>query len=329
MSASRSLRFGQPSCSHDRSHRYRRHGALGSVTGLARASFFEHERYAVLPLTSDRGRVCSRRRDSRRVIMASMAASITIHAVVLSVVIAPSTETSRHARTVPDFPGPRVKSNAPSGIRITRIVVAEAAARPATLEAAAAEPVAEVSEPDLEDSQASESGDPPPTPGLMPGIPSPTLAGEKRQTVGIRPATRLKPRFTNPMLWRKIPDPAIPSGVQIRARVEAAGSRYTSPDTWAFDAWATRDAAGRLWGAAPGGVYLAGFGMRTCGGRFDASNCGFGLPGWKRREYQHFLQAVTEIEEQQRWGGIMQRGRAIRERRGADRHPKTDSIPEV
>ena len=99
------------------------------------------------------------------------------------------------------------------------------------------------------------------------------------------------------------------------------------PTPGRFDTWATRDAAGRLWGVAPGSIYLAGFAIRTCGGRFDASNCGFGLPGWKRRQYQRSLQTAIEIENQQRWRGIMERNRAIRERRGAERHPKTDSIP--
>lgn len=115
----------------------------------------------------------------------------------------------------------------------------------------------------------------------------------------------------------------------LRDRFEGRGSRYTPPDAWAFDTWTTRDAAGRLWGVAPGSIYLAGFGIRTCGGRFDASNCGFGLPGWKRRQYQRSLEAAIEIENQQRWGGIVERDRAIRERRGAKRRPKTDSIPGI
>ncbi|MXY30716.1 MAG: hypothetical protein F4043_03750 [Gammaproteobacteria bacterium] len=115
----------------------------------------------------------------------------------------------------------------------------------------------------------------------------------------------------------------------MRDRVEGRGSRYTPPDAWTFDTWTTRDAAGRLWGAAPGSIYLAGFGIRTCGGRFDASNCGFGLPGWQQRQYQRSLQAAIEIENQQRWRGIMERDRAIRERRDAERHPKTDSIPGI
>lgn len=74
-------------------------------------------------------------------------------------------------------------------------------------------------------------------------------------------------------------------------------------------------------------IYLGGFSIQTCQGRFDASNCGFGVPGWRRMEYQRFLQAAMEIEEQQRWGDILERGKAIRER-GAGRDPKADSIPD-
>jgi hypothetical protein len=117
--------------------------------------------------------------------------------------------------------------------------------------------------------------------------------------------------------------------VHLRGRVDRGGSAYTPPDTWAFDTWTTRDAAGRLWGASPGLIYLFGIPMTTCNGRFDASNCGFGVPGWRRRAYQRFLQAVMEIEEQQRWGGILERGQTIRERRSAERHPKPDSVPGI
>ena len=252
----------------------------------------------------------------------------------------PSTETSRHAGTVPGSPGPPTSSDAPPGIRITRIVAAELAARPESSEAVTEQLVAEPSEPEQEDSAESEPDDPQSTPDIGPDNPSParqpaanpsvTREGESPRNAGTEPATRLRPRFTNPALWREIrgaqADTEWTSGM-LRDRAEGQASRYTPPDAWAFDTWTTRDATGRLWGVAPGSIYLAGFAIRTCGGRFDASNCGFGLPGWKRRQYQRSLQTATEIENQQRWRGIMERNRAIRERRGAERHPKTDSIP--
>ncbi|MCZ0935432.1 MAG: hypothetical protein OXJ54_09645 [Gemmatimonadetes bacterium] len=251
-----------------------------------------------------------------------MAASIAIHAFVFSVVMVPSAETSRRAGTVPDSPGRPTSSDALSGIRVIRIVAEpvaqrrshESDARPESPEPATEQPVAEPSAPEME--YAAE-----------------TIEGEPSRPDRIEPAARLRPRFTNPALWREIrgarADTEWTSGMLLRDRVDGGGSRYTPPDAWAFDTWTTRDAAGRLWGVAPGSIYLAGFAIRTCGGRFDASNCGFGLPGWKRLQYQRSIQAAMEIENQQRWRGIMERDRAIRERRGAERRWKTDSIPGI
>jgi len=269
-----------------------------------------------------------------------MVTSIAIHAFLFSVVMVPSGETSRHAGTVPGFSGPPASSDALSGIRITRIVVAELAAQLESSEAVTEELLAELEQ---EDAAESEPEDPQSTSDVEPGNPSParqpaanpsvTREGESPGAAGTEPATRLRPRFTNPALWREIrgarADWEWTRDVPLGDRGEGAGSRYTPPDPWAFDTWMTRDAAGRLWGVAPGSIYLAGFGIRTCGGRFDASNCGFGLPGWKRRQYQRSLQAAIEIENQQRWRGIMERDRAIRERRDAERHPSMDSIPGI
>ena len=272
-----------------------------------------------------------------------MAVSIVIHAFVFSLAITPSPEGGPLTGAAPDSPGSARSRTAPSGIRITRIVAAEPAAQPESPETATEELVAEPSEPEKEDSVEPEPDDPQPTTDIGPRDPSPAphavgnpsvaREGEPPRSVLAQPAARLRPNFTNPVLWREIrgarADAEWTSGVPLRDRVEGRGSRYTPPDTWAFNTWTTRDADGRIWGAAPGSIYLAGIGIRTCGGRFDASNCGFGLPGWKRRQYQHFLQAVMEIENQQRWRDIMERNRTIRERRDAERHPKTDSIPGI
>lgn len=293
--------------------------------------------------TADSERVDARRKERCRVIVASMAASIAIHAFVFSFLMVPSPEASWRTGATLDSPGSRTSQDAPSGIRITRIVVAELAAQPESSETATEELVAEPSELEREESAESEPDDPESTPDVEPRDPSParqpaanpsvTREGASPRDTGTEPATQLRPRFTNPALWREVRGAQAAtewtSGVPLRDRVEGRGSRYTPPDAWTFDTWTTRDAAGRLWGAAPGSIYLAGFGIRTCGGRFDASNCGFGLPGWQQRQYQRSLQAAIEIENQQRWRGIMERDRAIRERRDAERHPKTDSIPGI
>ena len=266
-----------------------------------------------------------------------------IHAFVFSLAITPSSEAGPLTGAAPDSPGSATSRNAPSGIRITRIVGAEPAAQPESSETATEELVTSPSEAEPEDSIEPRPDDPLSTPDIEPGNPYParqpaatpsfTREGESPRDAGTEPAARLRPRFTNPAIWREIrgaqTDGQWTSRVPLVDRVEGRGSRYTPPDAWAFDTWTTRDAAGRLWGVAPGSIYLAGFGIRTCGGRFDASNCGFSLPGWKRREYQRSLQAAIEIENQRRWRGIMERDRAIRERRDATRRPKTDSIPGI
>lgn len=275
----------------------------------------------------------ARRRESRRILVASMAASIAMHAFLFSLGIAPSAATSPHGGAAPDFPGSRTPFNAPPGIRITRIVAGDPAVQTESPQAATEEPVPELTEPGLEDSRfipAPAPDNPPPTSKLI-GQPSVTRQGElPRAETG--PAARIRPRFTNPALWREIRDMRTGAEwadvVPLRAPLDRRGSAYSPPDAWAFDTWATRDATGRRWGAGPGIIYLGRIAIRTCRSRFDASNCGFGLPGWRRREYQRFLQAVMEIEEQHRWGDILERGKAIRER-GTGRHLKTDSIPDI
>lgn len=252
-----------------------------------------------------------------------MAASIAIHAFVFSLGIAPSAATSPNAGMAPDFPGSRTPFDVPPGIRITRIISGEPATRPESPDTP--------TEPEREDSPAPEPDDPRPASDVEPREPSPTGRPSLPRASGSTPAARFKPRFTNPVLWREIRDTRAGAEwadvVPLRAPADRGGSPYTPPDAWAFDTWTARDAAGRRWGAAPGMIYLGGFSIQTCQGRFDASNCGFGVPGWRRMEYQRFLQAAMEIEEQQRWGDILERGKAIRER-GAGRDPKADSIPD-
>ena len=76
----------------------------------------------MFPVTSDRARVESRRKQGRRVLVASMAASAAIHAFVFSLGINPAAVKNGGVETAPTSRDP------PLGIRITRIVVGERAA---------------------------------------------------------------------------------------------------------------------------------------------------------------------------------------------------------
>jgi len=60
-----------------------------------------------------------------------------------------------------------------------------------------------------------------------------------------------------------------------------------------------------------------------CSGDFDASDCGFGLHPSRRVDYQRFLRAWKEIEQQKILGCITERAQAMRERREGE----GDTIP--
>ncbi len=233
-----------------------------------------------------------------------MAASVAIHVFVLSLGINPPAATNGRVETAPAAP------DFPSAIRISGIVVAEPAAQFELPETATDEVVAEPKAPEPED--------PPPTPETKQEDPSPTLDLGPPRAAGADPAAALGARLSDPLLWRDIrdvfADSAFTSVEPLSRRVDRGGSGNTPTDAWAFSTWTTRDAEGRLWGAAPGVIYIAGFAISTCGGRFDASNCGFGLPPSRRGEYQQFLRAWKEIEQQKIQGCIMERAQAMRER---------------
>ena len=228
-----------------------------------------------------------------------------IHAFVLSRSINP-----------PDAPNERLATalrspDTGSGLQISGILV-PALAQPLALPTpATAEIVAEPNEP--------ESEDPPPAADPEPENPSPALELERSEAVGTGAAAAVRAGLGNPLLWGHIRD--IPPRAGVRRlvfperRVDHLVSGSTPADPWAFDTWTTRDADGRLWGAAPGVVYLAGISIPICRERFDASDCGFGLPPWRRGEYQSFLRAWKEIERQAQRGIIQERARAMRERR--------------
>ena len=233
-----------------------------------------------------------------------MVVSVAVHAFVLSRNIKP-----------PGAPNERVAislrlPDTPSGIRISGIRVPALAAPLAMPEPATGEIVAEPNEPE----------DQPSTSDPEPEDPSHTLERERPEALGMGAAAALRAGLGNPLVWGNIrdipPRAGLPRRLVLPERgVDHLASGATPADPWAFDVWATRDADGRLWGAAPGVLYLAGISIRFCRERFDASDCGFGLPPWRRGEYQFFLRAWKEIERQAQREVIRERARAMRERR--------------
>lgn len=249
--------------------------------------------------------------------MASVAVSAAIHAFLLFLGFSPPAQTDGREATA------HVPPALPSAIRITGIVVAEPTARLASPEAVTERVLAEVTapRPDI----------PAPVLESPPEDSAPKLDLEPPAAATLAPATLLNARSASPLLWGLVRDASAArpytSVVPLRDRVDDGGPGYTPVDAWAFSTWTARDAEGRLWGAAPGVIYVFGLAIPTCSGRFDASNCGFGAPGWRRGPYQRFLRTLTEIEEQVRWGTVMERSRAIRERREAERNAERDTVP--
>ena len=245
--------------------------------------------------------------------MASLAASIAIHAFVLSLRIDPPAGTSGRVEAAPTSP------DFPAAIRISEIVVAEPPAQLEAPETGTEDPVAELTELKPEDpllTTEPESEDP-----------SPTLEPELPRAADTDPAAKLGGGVSNPLLWLDLPavaaDSELPGVAPLSRRADRGVSGKTPADAWAFSTWTTRDAEGRLWGAAPGTIYLAGFAISMCSGDFDASDCGFGLHPSRREDYQRFLRAWKEIEQQKILGCITERAQAMRERREG----KGDTIP--
>ena len=206
-----------------------------------------------------------------------MAASVVIHALIGFAVSYPGPVTDRFVKT------PRLPDN-PTGIRISGIVVPEQMTQLESAETATEETegvVAEVAEFVPEE--------PPAAPTIGPVDPSPTRDFERPHNTDTAPAAALQGRFANPLLWRNVrralPDSAFTRVVPMSVRAGRGGESRTKPtDPWAFATWTTQDAEGRLWGAGPGLIYLGGIVIPTCSERFDASNCGFGLPVERRGE---------------------------------------------
>lgn len=90
-------------------------------------------------------------------------------------------------------------------------------------------------------------------------------------------------------------------------------------DAWAFASWTTSDASGQVWGAVPGALVLGGITIPLCGGRFDASSCGFGVGPGRRELYRAALELQAGLAQQRLWDQQAERSRAIRSRLGARR----------
>ena len=235
-----------------------------------------------------------------------MLVSVAFHALVLSREVSPPDPPRVRAATAP-----APSSDSRPAIRVTRILVAGPDAASESREPATDDVVAEPKRREPEDQAPTwepEPLDPSPTP--EPERPGPARTGA---------VDALRAGIGNPLLWRNFRDisPRAGSGrIVLSGRPVGDGvSGPTPADPWAFDTWTTRDGDGRLWGAAPGAIHLAGIAIPFCGGRFDASDCGFGLPPWRRGEYRFFLRALNEIERQAQLAIIRERARAMRERR--------------
>ena len=257
------------------------------------------------PVASGPASVETRRQQGHRVLLASMVVSVAIHAFVLSLGIKPSDAPDLRAATALRSPDTH------SRIRIQGIVIPPLAAPLALPEPTTGGIVAAPREPEPED--------PPPISDPEPEDPSPTFEIKRPEASGTGAAAALRAGPRNPLVWGSIRDIRPRVGltrlVFPERPVDHLVSGSTPADPWAFDTWTTRDADGRLWGAAPGVVYLAGIAIRFCRERFDASDCGFGLPPWRRGDYQFFLRAWKETEWQAQREVIRERAQEMRERR--------------
>lgn len=149
---------------------------------------------------------------------------------------------------------------------------------------------------------------------------------ERDSAVGSHPS--LGPRLRDPRLWGPIGSPGDPPRLNRRLgslpdswNEESAGIR--APVAGDMSVWATRDADGERWGFSPGRVHFGSIALPLCGGTFDASDCGLGVPPSFREEYRNELRALLEIRQQGNRAVIEERARAIRARLEAYR----DSVP--
>ena len=183
--------FGQPALSPGDSHSRRSEESRSGDRPRA-GTLPEGERHAVSVVTPARARVESRRKQYRRILVVSVAVSAAIHAFLLSLGLSPPAATDGREATG------HVPPTLPSAIRITGIVVAEPAVRPASPGAAAERVLAALTAPQP-DVRA-------PVLASAPKDSAPKLDLGSPTATTLVPATLLSARSANPLLWRSVRD---------------------------------------------------------------------------------------------------------------------------
>jgi hypothetical protein len=243
-----------------------------------------------------------RRTDHKTVAIALMLSAL-LHFLALNITFeegrddSPSRRDGRGARTPLD------------GIRVVELVRPQAPPEVPAVELEPDEPILF----DLPAEEIESELDEPPT--------DPTLDTSGRPSLG--------PRLSDPRLWRPTTSrgetrPLLngqPQALLDSLNRESVGVR--TPAAGDMSVWTPRDADGNRWGFSPGQIHLGSISLPLCGGNFDASNCGFGIPPSFREEYRNQIRALLEIQQQDNRALLEERARAIRARLEAVR----DSVP--
>ena len=218
---------------------------------------------------------------------------------------------------IPGFQNDGVEPSAPESptFRATRLVVVQAGERDSEEEAPSETTDAplEVAEPARETARAPSTGT---------SVREPEVAEELR-------SSRLRPRLTNPVLWRPLITPAHPADAA-RARlfseldeINGRSPWRAPPDSEAFGTW-TAGTGDTRWGASAGALHLGRFSVRLCRGA-DASDCGFGAAVGRRGAYKAQMLLRQGLSTQWAAGELSDRAEAIRDRRNVQR----DTVPDT
>jgi hypothetical protein len=245
---------------------------------------------------------------SRRAVSIAFAISIVLHLVLIALYPTYS-ETLR-----PDEANPRLPAEPeePQGLRLLELVEIATSLDPERPENP--EEIEQVEDPDVAPEQVDLEGEPGVT-GLAP----PPLSG----------AERLRPRFTDPRLWRPPAASIMDLSDQQREELLLAGRIEEWYDSLAIadeaerrlTDWTFTDDEGKRWGFADGKIYMG-----------DVVLPGthlFGVPVGKRDEYAQRMWQWDEIERQGARFDVIEawtaRQEAIRERRDRERAARPDT----
>lgn len=265
----------------------------------------------------------ARRRVDRRALAVSLSISVVLHALVLQIPLdrgpvnsplepdGPRTFRPLDAIRVLELDPPDPSTRASGDVATVRS--AEAGAPPEPVERATLKP--ESAEPEADRRADSDQ----PTDRDLPRVPGPRSDSEAA-TGQPRHGSRLAPGPTQPRLWRPVTS-AVEVGTSVEGRLhsrldslvlESDGVRV--PPAGDMSVWTARDRRGDRWGVSPGRIHLGTVTIPICGGDFDASNCGFGVPPSFREEYRHRVRAFLEIRMQSNYALVQERARATRAR---------------